>query len=54
MGSGPVPFLQIEISRALYLAEPYFDEGTLEIDDKRVADLNGKIWRALEKVVANL
>ena len=27
---------------------------TLEIDDRRIRDLNGKVWTVLEKVAANL
>ncbi|MCP4656291.1 MAG: N-formylglutamate amidohydrolase [bacterium] len=48
------PFFQIEMSRELYLAKPYFDEETLEVEERRLKDLNAKVWRALENIVRNL
>ncbi|MCP4657663.1 MAG: N-formylglutamate amidohydrolase, partial [bacterium] len=48
------PFFQIEMSRELYLAKPYFDDETLEVDERRLKDLNAKVWRALENIVRNL
>jgi len=53
-GSGDKPFLQIEMSRALYLTPPVFDEDTLEVDDRRIKDLNTKVWQVLERTVENL
>jgi len=52
--AGTTPFLQIEMSRALYLAKPYFDEETLEVEERRLKDLNAKIWRVLNNIVRNL
>ncbi len=49
-----VPFFQIEISRALYLCRPHFDEETLQIDERRLKDLNAKIWGILETTAGNL
>jgi formiminoglutamase len=54
MGNRGIPFVQIEMSRALYIRKPSFNDETLEIDDRRIRDLNGKVWTVLEKVVANL
>lgn len=54
MGNKTIPFVQIEMSRALYLVAPYFDERTLEIDEGRVTDLNAKVWRVLRNTVRNL
>jgi formiminoglutamase len=54
MGNKTFPFFQIEMSRALYLAAPYFDETTLEVDDGRIRDLNAKVWRVLRNTVRNL
>jgi len=51
---GAAPFVQIEMSRVLYLAQPHFDEQSLEIDPRRVADLNDKVWTVLKKTVKNL
>jgi formiminoglutamase len=54
MGGGDTPFFQIEMSRALYLTQRFFDEERLEVDERRLADLNAKVWRVLERTVANL
>lgn len=54
VGSGEKPFLQIEMSRALYLTPSTFDEDTLEVDERRVNDLNAKVWRVLKRTVQNL
>jgi formiminoglutamase len=54
MGNRGVPFVQIEMSRALYLQKSFFDEKTLEIDDRRLRDLNAKVWSVLKKVAPNL
>jgi N-formylglutamate amidohydrolase len=53
-GAGAPPFVQIEMSRVLYLSKPHFDDRTLEIDDRRVKDLNAKVWKVLEKTVRNI
>jgi N-formylglutamate deformylase len=53
-GAGAPPFVQIEMSRVLYLSKPRFDDRTLEIDDRRVKDLNAKVWKVLEKTVRNI
>jgi formiminoglutamase len=54
MGDGTTPFLQIEMSRALYLSKAFFDEQTLEMDERRLKDLNAKVWRVLQSTVQNL
>jgi formiminoglutamase len=54
MGGKDVPFVQIEMSRALYIAQPHFDAASLQISDKRIGDLNRKVWRVLQNTVRNL
>jgi N-formylglutamate deformylase len=54
MGNRGIPFVQIEMSRALYLSEPYFDEDTLRTDPKRVQDLNKKLWAVIKNTIDNL
>ena len=54
IGAVEIPFFQIEISRALYLCRPYFDEEMLQIDERRLKDLNAKIWGVLETTAGNL
>lgn len=39
-GDKPVPWIQIEMSRELYLTEKYFNNKTLEIDVNRLTELN--------------
>ena len=48
------PFFQIEMSRALYLTKRFFDEEHLKVDEGRLADLNAKVWRVLQRTVANV
>ncbi len=40
-GKQPVPWIQIEINRKLYLSEPWFDKKRWEADKKRLQVLNG-------------
>jgi len=47
LGYRELPFVQIEMSRALYLTPPHFDETTLSVDAGRLRDLNDKVWRVL-------
>jgi hypothetical protein len=54
MGGKRVPFFQIEMSRALYLTKPHFDERTLEVAESRLKDLNAKVWQVLKRTVRNL
>jgi len=53
-GGRGVPFVQIEMSRALYLSKNYFDEAGLKVKDSRIKDLNTKIWKVLSNTVKNL
>jgi len=43
-----IPWIQIEINRKLYLAEPYFDAETLQVKEERVQELRMKTLRAIE------
>ena len=54
MGNKSIPFVQIEMSRVLYLSGRYFNEETLSVDERRIADLNKKIWKVLKTTVAYL
>jgi len=54
MGNKGIPFIQIEMSRALYLTKAYFEKDTLSVDRERINDLNQKVWRVLKKTVINL
>lgn len=41
------PWLQIEISRDLYLAPPWFDPTTLTISQHRLSELNAMLWQTI-------
>lgn len=47
-GYRPLPWIQIEMNRSLYLDEMWFDAGSLKIDRGRLAELNGMFKDALE------
>ncbi|RMD96692.1 MAG: N-formylglutamate amidohydrolase [Deltaproteobacteria bacterium] len=47
-GGDPIPWIQIEMNRSLYLAPPWFDEKSLEIDHERLRWLNARFREALE------
>ena len=46
-GGKHVPWVQVEISRALYLQSPWFDDERLEVDGARLGDLRRMIATAL-------
>jgi len=52
-GLKPRPWLQIEMSRALYLAPPWFDPETLTVDPARLAELNRRFHAALAAFFQN-
>jgi len=39
-GNNPIPWIQVEMNRDLYLAKEWFNEETLSIDSSRLRDLN--------------
>ena len=39
-GNNPLPWIQIEMNRDLYLSKDWFDENTLSIDSSRLQELN--------------
>ena len=46
-GFNPLPWIQIEMNRSMYLSEDWFDNDTLKIDRTRLADLNKMFENAL-------
>jgi len=46
-GNKPLPWIQVEINRALYLVPPWFDRDTLEMDSERLRELNYMFETAL-------
>ena len=47
-GNNPLPWIQVELNRLLYLRKPYFDSSTLEISEERLRDLNDKLALVLQ------
>lgn len=47
-GNNPLPWIQIEMNRKLYLKEPHFNPETLEISADKTEDLNGRFYLALK------
>ncbi len=48
-GKNPVPCIQIEMSRILYLSEPWFDRGKLKVTPERLNQLQQCFRTALKK-----
>ncbi len=48
-GNNPIPCIQIEMNRSLYLSTPWFNSNTLQINKDRLIDLNQKFFKALTK-----
>ena len=46
-GKNPIPWIQVEMNRDLYLSEPWFDEGLLSIKKTRLIELNKKFENSL-------
>lgn len=47
-GNNPLPWIQIEMNRNLYLRKPHFNPETLEISAARTEDLNRRFFLALK------
>lgn len=47
-GKNPLPWIQVEMNRALYLKEPFFDSETLKISDDKIEELNRKFYLTLQ------
>jgi formiminoglutamase len=46
-GNNPIPWIQIEMNRKLYLSEEYFDYNFLQMRGNHLEKLNGKFREAL-------
>lgn len=53
-GNNPVPWIQVEMNRNLYLTEPWFDAESLSMDGARLRDLNKLFRDALESFFARI
>ena len=48
-GNNPIPWIQVEMNRNLYLHKEWFNDKTLEIDKSRLSELNQMFKEALIK-----
>ena len=46
-GEGPLPWVQVEMNRILYLSEPWFDANTLTVEPQRLQELNQRFRNTL-------
>lgn len=53
-GTDPVPWIQVEMSRDLYLRAPYFDQETWNIDRSRLRELKARFLNALQLLFEQL
>jgi N-formylglutamate deformylase len=49
-GAGPLPWVQLEMNRSLYLAEPWFDRERLAVAPERLAELRDRFLDALRRL----
>ncbi len=47
-GNWPLPWIQVEMNRKLYLADPWFDAAALTIKEERLQELREKFRKTLE------
>ena len=53
-GNNPVPWIQIEMSRKLYLEKPWFEKESFIMDKSRLGDLKNMFTNAVERFVAQV
>ena len=46
-GAGPLPWIQVEMNRSLYLSDPWFDRTSLTVDPARLAELRESFLAAM-------
>ena len=49
-GRGALPWIQVEMSRQLYVRPPWFDKESLTMDERRLAELRSAFRTALESL----
>ena len=46
-GRNPLPWVQVEMSRVLYLSDPWFDPDERRVEPERLLELRERFWKAL-------
>jgi N-formylglutamate deformylase len=49
-GQNPLPWIQVEMNRSLYLAEPWFDGDERRVDPERLRELRERFWTTLSRL----
>jgi len=49
-GSGRLPWIQVEMNRSLYLADPWFDPESRQVDPNRIIELRTRFLEALRRL----
>jgi N-formylglutamate deformylase len=49
-GRRPLPWIQVEMNRALYLAEPWFDPAARRVDGARLSELRARFLQAVRSL----
>ncbi len=47
-GTGALPYLRLELSRALFLSDRWFNQETLSVKSERILSLRERTWKAIE------
>jgi len=47
-GNSPLPWIQVEMNRSLYLTSDYFDPDNLTVNDERLSELRNKFYLTLK------
>ena len=53
-GNNPLPWIQIEMNRKMYLSEEWFDKESLTVNTSRLQELNKMFAHTIESLVKQL
>ena len=53
-GNNPIPWIQVEINRNLYLSSPWFDEDALSVDSNHLQKLNKQFENSLDLLFSKI
>jgi formiminoglutamase len=53
-GNHPIPWIQVEMNRSLYLSEPWFDKNALNVNSNRLKELKTNFKRGLKSFSATI
>lgn len=53
-GNKPVPWIQIEMNRSMYLSKPWFDEDALSVESNHLQKLNKQFENSLDSFISKI